>query len=726
VSGTTPLVIAGGDTMNDFNQFEPNDPAATAEPAGKLVPEANATVEEADGAETISWSRFGSDPLPSLPKMAAVNRAYKAGVDFGLPEGFASTLAHAAVDPAALRAALNHPTTMNVAGGAIEVIDIDLYVPGLVPLPTNNRTMDNRVYPAGGAIGYPGPLSGPRSAPGVTSDLWIDAHNVQHALEETKRGADYILVKNPLKDSVGERGIVMPVTVVYFEMRHRDEQPVMPLLGTADGSSRIASAHALLNLTDPRTTHYDMPTNRDSYRRFVDSLTSPEIESMGATAAQRLKRQRNALITPARIFLRFTPQPNLQYDFARAVAAYVGMLHVDPPRPWTPTGKLEAMAEAVLEVLRSARVLDDAQHDYLAGLLTPDAAEAAGLPTLRDEQAAYVLATLLQQDLRDLIDRGIMDVTAKKSVTAPRRNDVIAELALRPTRSEAVTLPVGDPTRDRANAMRASYLRATHFPLYSASPWQVTGRSPDDILKGALDELERPEAEQGNPSAWQNRLELAALAQYHLTAHGVLKREPVGNKNADQRGPQEILKLMLDDGQGIRLLRQAIVDGREGITPRLVDENGHFVRETPKNDDGAEQDANLPPEKLTDVWLRHDGFPSGGKTNCPVSMQGESPAMKAARVQRNVLDLINQLATHLDELDRLEGPGGGVLLDQRGWPASDTKGAMEALVDAQSRFGYWGKVADRQVKQVDQEVGDEYSEESDEDNAYSTADDWEA
>jgi hypothetical protein len=35
------------------------------------------------------------------------------------------------------------------------------------------------------------------------------------------------------------------------------------------------------------------------------------------------------------------------------------VLHVDPPRPWTPTGKLEAMAEAVLEVLRAASVLDD-------------------------------------------------------------------------------------------------------------------------------------------------------------------------------------------------------------------------------------------------------------------------------------------------------------------------------------------------------------------------------
>lgn len=699
--------------MNENSLFESIELTSTAEPI--KGPEANTTAADSEEIETISWSRFGNDPLPSLPKMTAVNRAYKAGVDFGLPEGFASALAHAVVDPAALRVALNHPTTMNVAGGAVAVIDIDLYVPGLVPLPTNNRTMDNRVYPAGGAAGYLGPLAGPRSASGVTSELWIDAHGVEHALEEAKRGTDYILAKNPLKDSVGERGIVMPVTVAYFELRHRDGQPAMPLLGAADGSSRIASGHALLNLTDPRTTHYEMPTNRDSYRRFVDSITAPDVESLGATAAQRLRRQRNALITPARIFLRFTPQPNSSYNFAQAVAAYVGMLHVDPPRPWTPTGKLEAMAESVLEVLRSAQVLDDSHHDYLAGLLTPDEARAAGLPTLRDEQAAHVLATLLRPNLRELVECGIMDVTAKKSVTAPRRNDVIAELALRPTRSEAVTLPVGNPTRERATAMRASYLRATHLSVYSARHWQVTGRSPDELLEGALDELHRSEVEQNNPSAWQNRLELAALAQYHLTAHGALKREPVGNKTADQRGPQEILKLMLSDEQGIRLLRQAIVDGRQGIAPRLIDEEGHLVRATPEDNNGVEHDADLPPTNLTDEWLRYDGFPGGGKTNRPVSVQGETPLMKAARLQGHVLDLINQLASHLDELDRLEGPAGGVLLDQRGWPASETKSAVEALIDAQARLGYWGKVADRQTNHADQQVSDEYSEEYEED-----------
>lgn len=697
------------------NESAETPSAAAAEDTTEPVP-----VDEASGtesSETAVWSRFGDGPLPGLPKMAAVGRAYKAASDFGLPEGFASALSHSVVDPSALRVALNNPTRISVAGGTIEVIDIDLYTPGLVPLPTNNRTMDMRVYPAGGVPGHLGPLTGPRSESGTATGLWIEAQSVQHVLDEAKQAQDYVLVKNPLKDSVAARGIVMPVTVVFFELRHRDGQPAMPLLGTADGSSRITGAHAVLGLTDPRTTHYDLPTNRDSYRRFVDEVSSKDISSLGAGAARRLRWQRNALITPARIFLRFSPQPQAAaYDFGRAVAAYVGMLHVDPPRPWTPTGKLEAMAEAVLEVLRSASVLDDTLHDYLAGLLTPAAAKAAGLPTERDAQAAHALATLLDPDLRELVDRGIMDVTAKKSVSAPRRIDVIAELALRPTRSAAAALRPGDPARDRATAMRAAYLRATHLTAYTARRWQVTGRDPDELLEGALAELQRPEAEQRHPDAWRNRLELSALAQYHLTAYEALKRDPMGNRGAgaDMRGPQDILNLMLQDERGLRMLHRAIVDGRSDRAPRLVGTDGQIIHGRIEDDGEVRSDPDQPAVPLTDRWLRYDGFPSGGKPTRPASMPSDTPLMKASRLQHNILHLIEEMAQHLDELDRLASPSGGLLMEQRGWPDSDTKDAVAMLFGAQSKFGYWGQVAARQASPTEQtpgEPGDEYGEE---------------
>src|SRR5260370_27200114 len=196
--------------MNDSSPPPAEDSAVVPEDPS-AAPAAAATDDDlavdspdadSETSEAAVWSRFGDGPLPALPKTAAVPRASRAAAGFGLPEDFASALANGAVDPAALRGALNNPTRINVAGGVIEVIDIDLYTPGLVPLPTNNRTMDMRVYPAGGVPGHLGPLTGPRSEPGMSTGLWIEAQSVQHVLDEAKQAQDYVLVKNPLKDSV--------------------------------------------------------------------------------------------------------------------------------------------------------------------------------------------------------------------------------------------------------------------------------------------------------------------------------------------------------------------------------------------------------------------------------------------------------------------------------------------------------------------------------------------
>lgn len=142
-----------------------------------------------------------------------------------------------------------------------------------------------RVYPAGGVPGHLGPLAGPRAEPGTATGLWIEAHSIQHVLDEAKQAQDYVLVKNPLKDSVAARGIVTPVTVVYFELRHRDGQPTMPLLGTADGSSRITGAHAVLNLVDPRTTTY-RPTVTPTAGSWTRSLpkTCPRLAQLRRAA----------------------------------------------------------------------------------------------------------------------------------------------------------------------------------------------------------------------------------------------------------------------------------------------------------------------------------------------------------------------------------------------------------------------------------------------------------
>ncbi|WP_326773023.1 hypothetical protein [Streptomyces sp. NBC_01445] len=650
--------------------------------------------EETEQDSAAIWSRFGDTDLPALPKKVAVIRAARAGEESGLPSEFATALAHAAVDPSELRILLRRPTRVNIAGGVIEAIDLDLYVPGLVPLPTNNRTMEKRVYPAAGAEGFSGPLTGPRSAPGETTTLWIEGEDVSHVQDETERAREFILANNNLRESIAARGIAMPVNVVFFELGHRDGEPSMPLLGTADGSSRITNAHQVLGLTDPQT-HYHFPTSRNDYRRFIGSISEADPAALRPAARRRLIRQRNALITPARVFLRFTPTRQ-GYDYARAVNAFVGMLHVDPPRPWSQTGKLEAMAEAVLEVLRGADVLDDPVHDYLAGLLTPEQAEDKGLPVERDEQAAFVLAALLREHHRGLVERGIRDVTAKKSVSTGRRTDVIAELALRPTRSVATTLEATDAERQRSERMRAAYLRCARLPRFGTAEWKVTGRSPEELLEAALAELRGdPRGSHPDPVRWVNRLELAAVAQYHLTAWGGLRREAMGNTGADKRGPQQILEAMLRDEQGLRLLAQAIVDGRDGTYPRRVTESGDFQRGVRDEYGNWHEDPKGKPMPIEDEWLRYEVYATGTTLPRPVTPPNETPRMKATRLKSQIIQYVEQINLDVDELANVEEAQGGPLLDKEGWAKPNE--LLSHLMNAHSQISYWARVAERQM-----------------------------
>jgi hypothetical protein len=665
--------------------------------------------EDSEAAPTkIDYARFALEDLPQLPKSVAVNRLYKVAREQGLPDGFAAAFANAVVNPAAARRALSNPTPIPIPGGVVEVVDLDVFTPGVVPLPTNNRTLEQRVYPVSGVDSEAGPLTGPKSVHGETFELYVEALSADHLLHEAMRAAEYIRKANDLADSIADRGIVMPITLAAVQLRHSDGTRPVTVLGSVDGSSRVTNAHYVLGLRDPHQAHYVFTSNWDEFRRFTNSvLADPPVNQ--TVRERRARRARgNALISPARIFLRFIPSAGSHYDYARAVAAYVGMLHVDPPKPWTPTGKREAMAEAILRVFREEDVLDETVTDYLAGLLPQERAAAAGLPAKLDEQAAYVLRTLLPNSRRELADRGIRDVTAQKTVSPGKRSDVIAELALRATRSQGLTAAgevwlEGKQYRDRAADMRAPYLRTARLPEYGSKTWEVTERPLDVIFDAAIAELELPADRQIRRDSWQARLELAALAQYHLTFWGALRREPRGgNEDTDKRGLETVLRLMLEDRQGLQILRRAVLDGRAGRRPRHVDEHGKVMRghvqrdqrnqalEKLVFDEGGEE---LP---VTDYWIRYDGFPAfGPKRKPPINVDGDSPHAYANRLMADLLDRIETLATVFDQLRKIDGAGGRALLDHRGWSRSETGDARGLLGKIGDQMGYWAIVADQ-------------------------------
>src|SRR5947207_5346209 len=99
-----------------------------------------------------------------------------------------------------------------------------------------------------------------------------------------------------------------------------------------------------------------------------------------------------------------------------------------------------------------------------------------------------------------------------------------------------------------------------------------------------------------DPGAWR---------RYSLVPPRPRGRE--GNTDADRRSPQEILGLMLQDERGLRLLRQAIVDGRADVAPRLVDADGQIVHGVLDGNGDVQLDPDGPAVPMTYRCLRYDG-----------------------------------------------------------------------------------------------------------------------
>ncbi|MEV7624243.1 hypothetical protein [Actinoplanes sp. NPDC089786] len=686
--------------MNDQNPLEADgdDPELPRLTSDELPDD---VAETEDEAANTAWSRWSSEPMPALPKMAAVRRAAEAGITDGLPEPFAWALATAVTDPASLRAALNTKRTMPVVGGQFEFIEVDLWTPGVTPMVTNHRAFAERIYPASGSAGELGPLRGPLSADGATSTLRTEARDVSHVLAEAERARTFILSDNKLAASIAERGIMMPVDVVYNEIHHADGEPPACLLATAEGSSRVTNAHQVLGIADAKTAMYDLPADGDRLRRYINSVLNDDPNEPGLTSRTAAKRRgrRNALIVRARVILRFVPAVGSPYDFAQAISSYLGMLHVDGPRPWPTTGRNEAMAESVVRALRHQGAISDDEHDYLAGLMDPATAARHGFPGEPDAQAAHVIETMLRPNLRPIVSRAIRDVTSAAQASASVKADTAAELALRPIRSLAMGMPAEDPERRRIDAMQAVYRRACRLRLYSVAEWEVTDRSPKQLLEDALRELTDSADTPTGDGDYSTRTELAALAQFHLTRWGSLRREPYGSggTNADKRGPHDVLRAMMEEAQGLRLLYQAIIDGRAGRAPRIVDENGQLVHGHVSDSGALVSDPNEDEVEVTDRWLRDDAFPRVGVHRpMPTPPPAETPSMALARLKGQVARSLEILEDNVEKLEELtDGNNPTPLIEMQGWATDDL---LQRFDDLRSRLSFWNGLASRIAK----------------------------
>jgi hypothetical protein len=228
----------------------------------------------------------------------------------------------------------------------------------------------------------------------------------------------------------------------------------------------------------------------------------------------------------------------------------------------------------------------------------------------------------------------------------------------------------------------------------------VTSRAPEEILSAALEELGAESGSSRSESqTWKNRLELAALAQYHLTAWGGLKREAMGDSNADKRGPHQILEAMLHDELGLRLLTQAIIDGRAGTHPRRITEEGELELGKPDEQGKWHEDPEGRSMPIDDGWLRYEAYATATALPKPVAAPNETPRMKATRIKGQIAKFIEQIHLDVDELAAVGETQGGPLLDREGWAKPNE--LLNRLMKAHSQISYWERVAERQMTRPD-------------------------
>ena len=96
------------------------------------------------------------------------------------------------------------------------------------------------------------------------------------------------------------------------------------------------------------------------------------------------------------------------------------------------------------------------------------------------------------------------------------------------------------------------------------APWEATLESPESLLERALGE--------GATSGPCTR-ELAVRAAFWLTRYSCLQK----SSRTDTRFADELLEDVSASDRGKHLLHQAIVDGRQGVIPRQVREDGSLA-----------------------------------------------------------------------------------------------------------------------------------------------------
>jgi hypothetical protein len=596
-----------------------------------------------------------------VAKTSAVQNLARALVEqYGFSEGGAGAIAQAVADPSAVRKQLAAPDETTVFGGTLLTVSTRASSLAMVPHVTNGRVIGATPYPASDSSGA---TAEPKYWPerDLTSDgggELILAGGTRRRVKEALTIADTeLLAHNKWEESIRTNGVFAPVTAAVLKVETEDGEDTWTL-SAVDGSSRIASCHRILGL-DPGDPLYGPLAEFRHARGRVAELMSVVNRSLAEVTASELELARAATV-PATIVIGFRPDQPGSGDLVDALDEYVALLHLEPPTPWAAPARDNKIADSVIDALREANVLDDAHAFWFAGMLSPEEAAAAGLSIESDVRAAEVLRAMTASSASPAgkaIGRGIRRRSLRQRAKRPPRAEVAASLALRAYATANVN----------RRKVATSLLQDVYMlDEWWSDDWKVTGRSPDEILEDALDEVT-------TGIIGPNTIELAALASYHLTVFGSLATQEGGSgpitdsatgrvRARDKRDPRAVFGAMLTTHHGIFALYQAIHDGRVGISPLQVNEDSQVALTV----------NGEPVGPMNNFWMRTVFRDNGGAT---VTETGgaTTPRQQLAAAIRGLKTAVSEVSDAIGQIEEIK--------DGTDTPIVDVEGVDSAMVD---------------------------------------------
>lgn len=615
--------------------------------------------------------------LPVHPKATAVRSLFQRLADFGVDEDSAWAVARSVVDPAAARHQLASPSRQRVLGGELLSLYVDVYTPAISAYPVNRREAAHHPYPIAERPQDFAPLlemksydeEGSGFAP---AELGMEVETADHLLWSLNRSESWLRGNNrDIGPKVKADGVLQPLTLVLLRVEHQDGEQDRVLLTSADGSSRTAWCHHFLGLT-PEAVVYELPDDERAYRTLLGRVRAiQEAPHEGLSTKERAEHR--ALIAPARIIIGWDADPDAEPEtrasFREAIDSLVGLIHVDPPRPWDKGGQVDLYADAALRELLAEEIIDRDEYAWFAGLLSPsDAADA--FTDAPDVRLLHLVAVLLNEEYKAVISRGVRKVSSRPQLGPTDRFDIVAELALRSVRHRF------DPPELRG--VRSALSRGLRWqPFRHNLEWEGLDYEPDlpALRSQALRQVRR-----GEPGS--ETVQLVVLGLYWLTVEQYLARER--QTSVDYRTPGQVLEAMMVP-RGVQLLYRVVRDGRRGKHPVLVDETGQEAT-----------DAESGSSSLTDDVIRR-AFPGGPKGR----RGGRKKAVGRQRykeIQVQIQQSIADIGTLLSELVNLRDDAGRSLIRTERFPAEFARKVKEGLESARDAIvrldGRYGEMPD--------------------------------